>query len=442
MTDPVDSQSATATPATATSVSAVAPGTLAALPPPPREARALCSWAREALRLERVDEALDLWRKAGEPDRSHPAVAVAIALLEAEAGQWASVRDRVRPVLDAAHENPLAGGLAALAAYHTGDLKSAVSLFDTHGLFAAFPLVRLFIHSFALEVLHHRERFPWPGRDFPTHPSTSQKDPAVSRAGGVPSESESELNTARRSGNPGGFEIRDLRFERKCEEKTGHKNAQKAQESGGKSSQEMKTSDEIGADPAQPAALRPPFWKRFAHGGGLGPDSDARALVIEGDDLLQQGDLAGALRRFESALHHDPKNWMAAMAAGLCRIELGDFETAANDLVELLGRNPDVPNLGSAAAWGLLHLGEYNQALEILSTLAPAGPDDWGQHYIAALAFLGLDRRAESDRLLRQALGPFFLDTWEQFILPLFHRVAVGLSARTAGGDSIQERRA
>lgn len=329
---------------------------------PPGDPRELCGWARRALDAGEAAPALAQWRGAGEPARQDPAVSVAIALLEAELEQWTSVRDRVVPVLETARENSLAGGLRALAAFHLGERLTAADLFARHGLFAAFPLVRLFIRAFAMEVRRHPDRYPWPG---------AETDPAAA---------------------------------------------------------------DVLAVPIDEKLVRPSLWKRFFHGGGLGPDSDARALVLQGDRALMAGNLAKALGCFQAAARHDPENWMARMAAALCLLEQGRFEQAADELIDLLGVHPDVPNLASAAAWGLLHLEDYETALEILATLTPAGPDDWGLHYIASLAFLGLGKREKSDQMLREALGPYFLDTWEQFVMPLFHRVTTGLRAEERGG--------
>lgn len=337
-------------------------GTDSTLSPPPKEARAVCEWARHALDKGWSSDALSLWHKSGEPGATHGAVAVAVALLEADLGRWDSVRRRASDVLVQERENPLAGGLAALAAFHTGDRAEAALLFQRHGLFAAFPLVRLFVHSFAEEVRRRPDRYPWPG-------ANSKSVPAAS---------------ARGSG-----------------------------------SATTSSSDE--------SALRPALWRRLVHGGGFSRHSEARALIVQGDKALVEGDLSTALRCFQQAARLDPANWMARMAAALCLLEISEIQQAAGELTALLGEHADVPNLASAAAWALVHLGEHRRALEVLSTLSPAGPDDWGMHYIAALAFRGLDRPAEADRMLRQALGPYFLDTWEQFVLPLFHRVVAGL---------------
>jgi hypothetical protein len=256
----------------------------------------------------------------------------------------------------------------ALAAWHLGNPADAAERFDRHGLFAAFPLVRLFLWTFAPDVRTQPERYPWPGAESEIPADTEipadleQDEPEVKWPG---SEHESDV--------------------------------------------------------------LPPLWKRLIRGGGFGTDSAARALVTEGDEALSRGHLKTALGYFLAAARADPENWMARMAVGLCRLELGDYNRAADELTQLLSEKPDVPNLASAAAWALLHQGACHRALEILSTLTPAGPDDWGMHYIAAQCFQELGQPNHADRLLREALGPFFLDTWEQFVLPLYHRVHAAL---------------
>jgi tetratricopeptide (TPR) repeat protein len=348
----------------------------ASSPAPAGDKQDLCEWACRALREGRSAEALGQWRAAGAPAENDPAFAVAVALLEAEVGDWASVLRRCRAVLGVASDNPLAGGLAGLAAYYTGNLEEAVRQFRTHGLFAAFPLVRLFIWSFAEEVYRQPWKYPWPGSE---------------EAGG-----------------------------REEKETTGSAAA-----------------ETIPAREPDGTAPRPGLWKQVLRGGGVGAGARCRALLCEADSALRRNDLMEALACFRQASRENPSHWMSRMAVGFCLLESGRIEEGAEILFSLLGDHPELPPVVSATAWACHALGRTDDALDLLETLHPAGPDDWGMNYLGALCFYATGRTGEADVLLRQALGPYFLDTWEQYVQPLFHRVVFALERRsTAPADS------
>lgn len=338
----------------------------------PQDTLGLCDWARTALREGRAAEALEHWQAAGCPAENEPAFAVVVALLEAEQGDWASVLARCQKVLGVSADNPLAGGLAGLAVYHTGNPGEAVRLFRSHGLFAAFPLVRLFIWTFAEEVYRQPWKYPWPG------------------GGGV-------------------------------------------QAAGQKSTDG--TADATCNDGV--VAGQPGVWKQLVRGAGLGAGARCRALLVEADHALRRNDLPHALACFRQASTEDPRHWMSRMAVGFCLLELGQIEEGANILFALLGDHPDLPPILSATAWACHALGRTEEALDLLETLHPAGPDDWGMNYLGALCLRATGRAHEADVLLRQALGPYFLDTWEQYVQPLFHRVLFALEGRSGSpGDS------
>lgn len=63
-------------------------------------------------------------------------------------------------------------------------------------------------------------------------------------------------------------------------------------------------------------------------------------------------------------------------------------------------------------------LGKHEEALRLISTVAPMGPDDWGSHFFAAMAWHALGNRENARAAMQIALGPFFLDTWENHVQP------------------------
>lgn len=332
----------------------------------PHDTLGLCDWARTALRDGHAAEALEHWRAAGCPAENDPAFAVVVALLEAERGDWNSVLARCQKILGVCADNPLAGGLAGLAAYHTGNPGEAVRRFRSHGLFAAFPLVRLFLWTFAEEVYRQPWKYPWPGGE-------GGRDAGEKSAGGG----------ADATCNDGG------------------------------------------------AVGRPGLWKQLARGGGVGAGARCRALLVEADQALRRNDLPHALACFRQASTEDPRHWMSRMAVGFCLLELGRIEEGADILFALLGDHPDLPPVLSATAWACHALGRTDEALDLLETLQPAGPDDWGIYYLGALCLRAKGQTHEADVLLRQALGPYFLDTWEQYVQPLFQRVVFSLEGRS-----------
>jgi len=75
----------------------------------------------------------------------------------------------------------------------------------------------------------------------------------------------------------------------------------------------------------------------------------------------------------------------------------------------------DVIMIRAAAMHGL---GRHEEALRLISTVAPMGPDDWGSHFFAAMSWHALGNRENARDALKVALGPFFLDTWENQVQP------------------------
>ncbi len=69
-------------------------------------------------------------------------------------------------------------------------------------------------------------------------------------------------------------------------------------------------------------------------------------------------------------------------------------------------------------AWCRHEQGFHGEAIKLLSAVYPEGPEDYGSHFVAAMSWLMLGRSDEFRAALSQALGPYFIDTWEQIVRP------------------------
>lgn len=75
-------------------------------------------------------------------------------------------------------------------------------------------------------------------------------------------------------------------------------------------------------------------------------------------------------------------------------------------------------------AWALHEAGRHEEALQLLSAVQPEGPEDLGAHFVAAICWLALGREAEYREAFHLATTTYFIDTWEQLLLPFIHQVA------------------
>jgi tetratricopeptide (TPR) repeat protein len=85
-------------------------------------------------------------------------------------------------------------------------------------------------------------------------------------------------------------------------------------------------------------------------------------------------------------------------------------------------------------AWTLHEVGEHAEALRALSTIRPDGPFDLGAHYLAAVCWLMLGNDRNYQKAMEEALGPYFIDSWEQLVHPFVQRVGEWLKR---GGRSV-----
>lgn len=78
--------------------------------------------------------------------------------------------------------------------------------------------------------------------------------------------------------------------------------------------------------------------------------------------------------------------------------------------------------------------GEHREALALLATVQPEGPEDYGAHIVAALCWLMLGETENFRRALDVALNDYFIDTWEQYLAPFM--LGVGRWLAEGGRES------
>lgn len=98
-------------------------------------------------------------------------------------------------------------------------------------------------------------------------------------------------------------------------------------------------------------------------------------------------------------------------------------EPLFNNVVAELTKDPSLvrnvpPDVVMIRAAAMHALGKHEEALRLISRVGPMGPDDWGSHFFAAMSWHALGNRENARDALQIALGPFFLDTWENHVLP------------------------
>ncbi|CAN5448925.1 hypothetical protein BH09SUM1_BH09SUM1_06090 [soil metagenome] len=157
----------------------------------------------------------------------------------------------------------------------------------------------------------------------------------------------------------------------------------------------------------------------------LGDRYAARAVAA-----YQSGKLPDAIRLFQRAREVRPlsEEITANLAylyllAGRGAEALPLLEAAAVRAMDKFDRAKDAellpqPDTVVCLAWSLHEAGEHRKALELLSGIRPEGPDDWGSHFVAAVCWLMLGDEKHYSDALRAALGPYFIDTWEQLLRP------------------------
>ncbi|MCB2156412.1 tetratricopeptide repeat protein [bacterium] len=170
----------------------------------------------------------------------------------------------------------------------------------------------------------------------------------------------------------------------------------------------------------------------------------ARDLERHGMNIYHRGAHATACRIYEAAWELDPEDEIIRAGYSWCLLGFG-FHEQSRELIEPLVRDGAEryrterrttalphPQIVVQWAWCLHEAGEHREALAVLSTVRPEGPDDFGSHIVAALSWDALGDPLNADRAYVPALQDYFLDTWEQFIQPFIKKTVSWLAEESA----------
>ena len=133
-------------------------------------------------------------------------------------------------------------------------------------------------------------------------------------------------------------------------------------------------------------------------------------LFREGSELLQAGNAAEALLRFQAAQNIDPSNATLHLYVGVALHDLGRYEEAVDRYGHALDRAPEWGEIHNNLGNSLMMIGRFAQAADSFSKateLLPASPVPLTAR-ATALQALGKVSEAESDCRKASALDPAF----------------------------------
>lgn len=174
----------------------------------------------------------------------------------------------------------------------------------------------------------------------------------------------------------------------------------------------------------------------------------AGRMMDEGMIEFEKGRFSSARTLFDRAAKVAPDMEDATCASVAMALIDGEAEEALDRIQPIFaivlaalekdpGRVDEVdPHFVSLLGSALHGVGRHGEALRVLAHARPAGPDDWGAHFVAAMCWNAIGRRADSRRLLAIALGPFFLPTWETAIRPFVLKTAKWLRTEEAAATA------
>lgn len=200
-------------------------------------------------------------------------------------------------------------------------------------------------------------------------------------------------------------------------------------------------------DAESPGAAGPEARLAARLAAGTGPLSpgERRAMARQLPDLFLKDRWGEAWAAVEAALGRDPADSEARAFAAFFQLNRGEWQAAAEFLdpavEEALARFLETreefdlpsPDLLVEYAWRLHQEGRHHEALAVLATVRPAGPDDYQAHILAAMCWTTLGRRAEADAALAACLDDYFLDSWDLVVRPFIRKVAAWLRAGAPG---------
>ena len=97
-------------------------------------------------------------------------------------------------------------------------------------------------------------------------------------------------------------------------------------------------------------------------------------LCNKAENQLKDGDVAGAKRTVDAALHSDPKFWPALYVRAKIFIRQGQYQLAIADCNEALRQYPGFVEASLLRASINAHLGKYAEALKEVNYLVSISP--------------------------------------------------------------------
>jgi len=147
---------------------------------------------------------------------------------------------------------------------------------------------------------------------------------------------------------------------------------------------------------------------------GLG--ETARSRWVTGEARLQQKDIDGAVKEWESVLDVDARNLDALFSLGTFYLDTNDYFEADRHLSQAVRHHPDVPVVRYHHGRALFHVGKYGEAIASLRKareLVKSGEPYPLVDYLVGLSAARLGRDAEA----AQALQDYLKWAYEQSIL-------------------------
>ncbi len=165
-----------------------------------------------------------------------------------------------------------------------------------------------------------------------------------------------------------------------------------------------------------------------------GKPQEARALFTEAQAIAPESEEVASHFAYVELVSGDP---------AVARRALEPVVAARMAAYEATRQPEALPRVDTLVcyAWALHEGGLHEDALGVLSLVHPEGPEDYGSHYVACLCWLMLARggtegaTGRAREAFAEAIGPFYIDTWEHLLKPFVGTVGRWLRAggRQAG---------
>ena len=134
-------------------------------------------------------------------------------------------------------------------------------------------------------------------------------------------------------------------------------------------------------------------------------NDESDALVVQGLELLQAGELLAATDQFIAAYDADPTDGQAVFFVGVGMNRLGDHVQAIVALQEARSLGYDGPELAFETGWALLALGQYDSAIQQFETYEAMQPGRGKTSEFLARAYLAKGDTQRANALFNEAVA-------------------------------------